>query len=120
MPSLTSLIILFVLAACTMAAVDPPESASDIYVGEPLSEAIYDLSGAVLVANERVSASPLVRRDVFRFRDGRLLEITSRASKIGVPYSIEMLRITPSAKDSLSKKVPSVGSVKITQKDLRQ
>ncbi len=102
------------LAACTLAIASVSASAAQVYSGEPLGEALHDLSrNAVLISHEMVSATPLARCDVFRLRDGRLLAITSRASKLGQPYSIQILRITSSAKQKLSEVLPSVASVEI-------
>src|SRR5437762_3601634 len=97
------------LAACTLAIAGVSASAGQVYSGEPLGEALHDLStNAVLISHEKVSATPLARCDVFRLRDGRLLAITSRASKLGEPYSIRTLRITSSAKEKLSETLPRV------------
>ena len=88
-------------------------SAAEVYSGEPLCEALHDLaSDATLISHELSSASPLLRTDVFRLADGRLVAVTSRASKLGQPYSIEALRVTPSATSKLTKRVPTVSSVK--------
>lgn len=104
----------FLLVACTLAMSSVSASATTIYSGEPLAEALYDLSRhAVLISHEKVSATPLVRCDVFRLRDGRLLAVTSRARKLGEPYSIQILRITSSAKQKLSETLPPVASVDI-------
>lgn len=89
-------------------------SAAEVYSGEPLAEAFHDLARtAILVSHELSSASPLRRTDVFRFADGRLIAVTSRAIKLGVPYSIETLRVTTSAKPALSNRLPTVASVEI-------
>lgn len=102
----------FLLAAFALVGATTSALAAQIYSGEPLGEALYDLSKhAVLISHERVSATPLIRCDVFRLRDGRLLAITSRAHKLGEPYSIETLRITSSAKEGLSETLPPVQSV---------
>ena len=102
------------LIACTWATACASASAITIYSGEPHGEALYDLSRhAVLISHERVSAKPLVRCDVFRLRDGRLLAVTSRAQKLGEPYSIQILRVTSSAKQKLSETLPPVASVAI-------
>ncbi|MFL6519461.1 MAG: hypothetical protein ACJ8NS_04515 [Chthoniobacterales bacterium] len=86
--------------------------AAEVYSGEPLGEALVDLSKAALVvSHENVAASPLRRCDVFRFGDGRLLAITSRARKLGEPYTIETLRVTSSAEQKLSKNLPAVRTV---------
>jgi|ERR1051325_9660476 hypothetical protein len=102
------------LVACTLALASVSASAAQIYSGEPLGEALYDLSKqTVLISHEKVSATPLVRCDVFRLRDGRLLAVTSRAQKLGEPYSIQTLRITSSAKEKLSGALPTVQVVDI-------
>ena len=102
------------LVAFALAAVSAPVFAAEIYSGEPLGEALYDLDkSAVLVSHEMVSATPLVRCDVFRLRDARLVAITSRAHKLGEPYTIETLRITSSADQKLSKTLPTVASLKL-------
>jgi hypothetical protein len=102
------------VAGCTLAIAGVSASAAQVYSGEPLGEALHDLSrNAVLISHERVSATPLARCDVFRLRDGRLLSITSRASKLGEPYSIHTLRVTSSAKEKLSEMLPPVQTVDI-------
>ena len=102
------------IATCILALASVSASGAQVYSGEPLGEALHDLSrNAVLISHERVSATPLARCDVFRLRDGRLLAITSRASKLGEPYSIQTLRITSSAKQKLSEALSPVASVQI-------
>ncbi|QIF02070.1 hypothetical protein [Roseimicrobium sp. ORNL1] len=72
-----------------------PAMAAEVYTGEPLSEALYDLSGStVMIAHELTTASPLKRVDVFKFTDHRLLAITSQAAKIGEPYSIKEIQVS--------------------------
>lgn len=106
--------ILSLLVACILALPSVSASGARVYSGEPLGEALYDLSKhAVLISHERVFATPLVRCDVSHLRDGRLLSITSRAHKLGEPYSIQTLRITSSAKEKLLETLPSVQSVDI-------
>lgn len=103
------LLVVYILSTTSLSV-----SAAQVYPGEPLGEALYDLSKhAVLISDESVSATPLLRCDVFRLRDGRLLAITSRTRKLGEPYSIQTLRITSSANQKLSDKLPSVASVEI-------
>lgn len=85
----------------------------EVYSGEPLGEALPDLSkvGAVLTSHELVSASPLLRTDVFRLVDGRLLAITSKSRAVGQPYSIDELRVTQSPQQKLTKKLPTQSGV---------
>jgi hypothetical protein len=91
-------------------------SAAEIYSGEPLGEALFDLSRvAVPVSHELASASGLRRTDVFRLNDGRLIAMTSRANKVGETFSIEALRITPSANAPLTNKLPTVSSVQLSK-----
>ena len=105
---------MFLLVACALATASVSASATKIYSGEPLGEALYDFSKhAVLISHASVSATPLIRCDVFRLRDGRLLAVTSRADKLGEPYSIQILRVTSSAKQKLSETLPPVASVEI-------
>jgi len=100
--------------ACVTSAAIASARAAEVHSGEPLGEALFDLSkDAVLVSHESVAASPLLRCDVFRFRDGRLLAITSRARKLGEAYTIETLRVTPSAEQPLSTRLSPVRSVEI-------
>lgn len=109
-----SVLVLAPLVACTLPLVSVSASAAQIYSGEPLGEALYDLSKqAVLISHEKVSATPLVRFDVFRLRDGRLLAVTSGAQKLGEPYSIQTFRVTSSAKEKLSEALPTVQIVDI-------
>ena len=94
-------------------------AATEIYSGEPLQEALHDLvDAAILISHEISSASPLVRTDVFRLSDGKLVAITSRASKLGGPYSIEELRITASASASsnLTKRLKTVSSINLPKR----
>jgi hypothetical protein len=89
-------------------------SAAEIYSGEPLGEALYDLAGAAtLISHDLSSATPLLRTDVFRLADGRLVAVTSRAEKLGQPYGIEALRVTPSATSQLTKRLTTVSVVKL-------
>jgi hypothetical protein len=91
-------------------------SAAEVYSGEPLGEALYDLAGAAtLIAHELSSGSALLRTDVFRLADGRLVAVTSRANKVGQPYSIEALRVTTSATSKLTRRLPTVAAVKLPQ-----
>ena len=109
-----SALISSLVVASTLALASVSAPAAQVYSGELLGEALYDLSkNAVLISHESVSATPLLRCDVFRLRDGRLLAITSRAAKLGEPYSIQTLRITSSAKDKLSERLPPVASAEI-------
>ncbi len=96
------------------ALVSSPASAAEIYSGEPLGEALHDLAGvATLIAHPLSSASPLLRTDIFRLADGRLVAVTSRAAKLGEPYSVELLRVAPSAKSQLTRSLPTVSVVKL-------
>lgn len=89
-------------------------SAAEVYSGEPLTEALHDLAGtATLVAHELSSATALRRTDVFCLADGRLIAVTSRANKLGEPYSIEAIRVTPSATSKLTRGLPSVSTVEL-------
>jgi hypothetical protein len=109
-----SALISSLIVACMLALASASAVAAQVYSGEPFGEALYDLSkNAVLVSHESVSATALLRCDVFRLHDGRLLSITSRAAKLGEPYSIQTLRITSSAKDKLSERLSPVASVEI-------
>ena len=109
-----TLIVRFAIVTAGALAAIASVPAAEIYSSEPLGEALYDLSkDAVLVSHESVAATPLLRCDVFRFRDGRLLAITSRAHKLGEPYTIETLRVTASAEQKLSESLPAVRSVQI-------
>ena len=105
----------FTLASLSVATLTlSAASAVEVYSGEPLGEAIHDLEGtATLIAHELSSASALLRNDVFRFTDGRLIAVTSRANKLGQPYSIVTLRVTPSATSALTKRLPTVSAVKL-------
>jgi hypothetical protein len=105
----TALIIWTMVSAAT-------GSATEIYSGEPLGEALFDLTrAAVLVSHELASASGLRRTDVFRLKDGRLIAMTSRANKVGETFSIEALRVTPSANTPLTKKLPTVSAVQLSK-----
>ena len=85
---------------------------AEVYSGEPLGEALYDLSGVgVLVAHELVTSTPLARTDVFKLPDGRLLALSSKSAKIGAPYSIESIRVTSDSKTALTLKTATVSSV---------
>ena len=88
-------------------------ASADVYSGEPLDEALHDLvSSGLLVSHELSSASGLLRTDVFRLKDGRLVAVTSRAKKFGELYTVETLRVTPSSTAKLTKRLPTVELVK--------
>lgn len=104
----------FAAAGLGLATLSVSVSAADVYSGEPLTEALHDLAGtATLVAHEFSSATALRRTDVFRLADGRLIAVTSRANKLGEPYSIEAIRVTPSATSKLTRGLPSVSTVEL-------
>lgn len=87
-------------------------SATEIYSGEPLNEALHDLEkAATRVSHALSSASPTFRTDVFRLADGRLVAVSSRATKPGQPYSVETLRVTASATSTLTKRLPKISSL---------
>ena len=89
-------------------------SAAEVYSGEPLEEALRDLTGTgTLIAHELSSASAFLRTDVFRLADGRLVAVTSRANKLGDSYSIDVLRVTSSSTSKLTKRLPTVSAVKL-------
>lgn len=89
---------------------------AEIYSGEPLGEALHDLSGSgVMIAHVMTTASPLKRTDVFRLRDGRLVAITSEAKKIGEPYSIAIIQPTQDSKSQLTNKTKTVNQFKLNQ-----
>jgi len=80
--------------------------AVQVYPGRDLDDTLYDLgrtAKAKLVSHELSFASPLLRIDVLRLADGRLMAITSRAKQLGQPYTIDALRITPTAESKLTK-----------------
>jgi hypothetical protein len=107
----------FTMACLGIAAIAAlPASAVEIYSGEPLGEALHDLAGvATLIAHPLSSASPLLRTDVFRLADGRLVAVSSRAGKLGEPFSIEGLRVTPSAKSQLTRRLPTVSAIQLSR-----
>jgi hypothetical protein len=85
---------------------------AEIYSGEPLGEALYDLSSVcVLIAHELATSTPLARTDVFKLPDGRLLALMSKSAKAGEPYSIESIRITSDSKTALTLKTAKVSSL---------
>jgi hypothetical protein len=101
-------------ALLLVASAHSTPSAPEVYSGEPLVEALYDLATtATPLAHELSSASPLFRTDVYRLRDGRLVAITSRAKRLGEPYSVETLRVTPSPSAKLTKQLPTVSAVRL-------
>ena len=88
---------------------------ADVYVGEPLGEAMFDLDKiAVLIGHDLSGGSPLKRTDVFRFHDGRLLAVRSVAER-GQPFSIAELKMTASAQTPLNEKTPSVLKVQVPE-----
>lgn len=104
-----SFVIMTLLLAVSAHSAPP---GAEVYSGEPLAEALYDLATAATpVAYELSSASAPMRTDVFRLHDGRLGAVTARAKKFGEPYSIETLRVTPSATVKLTKQLPTVPAV---------
>lgn len=70
----------------------------EIYTGEPFAEALHDVvvSGAIAVSHNSVKASSLDRIDAFKLRDGRILILHARSTKIGEPYTIKKIAVTPS------------------------
>jgi hypothetical protein len=100
-----------------IAMLDAVAVAQEIYIGEPFGEALFDLSSsATMISHELSSGSPLERTDVFKFNDGRLVAVTSRAKKLGQPYSITELRETSSPTDKLSKALQSLRLVQLPKK----
>jgi hypothetical protein len=100
----------------------PAPVAADVYSGEPYAEALFDLvqSSSLLISHELSSGSALVRTDVFRLTDGRLLAVTSRADKSGDVFSVEKLRITSRKGEKLTKKLPALDSVDLPKQDPEQ
>lgn len=85
---------------------------AEIYAGEPLGEAIFDLSStAVPIGHALNAGSALTRTEVFKLRDGRLLALISIADSLGQPFSIKELKISSSAESPLTKESPSVSKV---------
>lgn len=81
-------------------------------MGEPLGEALFDLSReAVLIGDTMSGGSSLKRTDVFKLCDGRLLAITSVAERKGEPFSIIDLKVTSSAQAPLKVDTPSTTKV---------
>ena len=90
---------------------------AEIYSGEPLAEALHDLSSySAPVAHKLSSASSSERRDVFQLEDGRLLAIGSKANALREPFSIVWIRVTPTPAAPLTLKLPPVSTVKLDQK----
>ena len=100
------------IAAGLLLAVCSARSA-EIYSGEPLGEALHDLGGCVLISHELATSTPLIRTDVFKLPDGRLLALTSKSSKLGDSYSVEFVRVTPDSKTALTAKTPKVSSMEL-------
>lgn len=89
-----------------------PSSASEIYTGEPLAEALFDLViSSVIVAHPLSSGAELRRTDVFLMRDGRYVAITSTAQKTNEPFTIRVLQVGGTTSESLTKQTPSVKSI---------
>lgn len=89
----------------------------DVYSGEPLAEALYDLAKhAEQLSSETSSTRPFTRKDVFRLADGRLLAVTSLSRTHDGPFTIETLRVTTSKNARLSERLPKLGSVEIPTK----
>jgi hypothetical protein len=89
---------------------------SELFVGEPLGEAMYDLNSvAVLIGHDLNGASALKRTDVYRMRDGRLLAVTSTAEAIGQPFSIKQLQIS-SGESPLTPETPRKARVDLPEK----
>jgi len=90
---------------------------AQIFIGEPLGEALFDLSrDSVLVADSLSGGSPLKRTDVFKLRDGRLLAITSISERKGQPFSIIDLKATASAQTPLNSETPSTAKVELPER----
>ena len=103
-----------IVAALTFSAAAMFRSTVQIYAGRDLDETLSDVREDLkLVSHELSSATPLLRTDVFRLPDGRLLAITSRAAKLGQPYTIKTLRITPTAGSKLTNRLPPRSFIEI-------
>lgn len=90
---------------------------AQVFVGEPLGEALFDLSrDAVLIGDTMSGGSSLKRTDVFKLRDGRLLAITSVAERKGEPFSIIDLKVTSSAQAPLKVDTPSTTKVDLPER----
>ena len=90
---------------------------AQVSVGEPLGEALFDLSrDGVLVADSLSGGSPLKRTDVFKLRDGRLLAITSISERKGEPFSIIDLKVTASAQTPLKAETLSTTKVELPER----
>jgi hypothetical protein len=101
-------LLLFVTAKCLSA---------ELYAGEPLGEALFDLSrNAVLIAHDLSSGSPLNRTDVFKLSDGRLVALTSTADGIGQPFRVREIRVSSAGNFVLTKKDPTVNKVEFSSK----
>lgn len=68
-----------------------------VYLGEPFAEALHDvvLGGGIAISHPLVRSSPLERSDAFRLRDGRILVLASISDKMGEPYSIKGIAVSP-------------------------
>src|SRR6266478_2554487 len=83
----TGLVVIICLLAATCRS-------AEISVGEPLGEALFDLSSTgVMIGHDLSGGSRLTRTDVFKLRDGRMLAISSTCAKVGQPFSVRELRI---------------------------
>jgi hypothetical protein len=82
--------ILILLSAFSLGA---KAAEPEVYQGEPLGEALWDVmrGGGVLISHPKALASPMERTDVFRFRDGRILVIVSVSEKQGEPFTVKSL-----------------------------
>lgn len=90
---------------------------AQVFVGEPLGEALFDLSrDAVPVADSLSGGSPLKRTDVFKLRDGRLLAITSMSARKGEPFSIIDLKVTATTRSPLKADTPSTSKIDLPER----
>ncbi len=86
--------------------------AVDVYVGMPLSEALYNLSGAIIISHELSNGTASERTDVFKLRDSRLLALTSTSKKIGSTFTISEIRITDAHHRELTKKTKPISELR--------
>lgn len=67
----------------------------ELYVGEPLGEACYDLlkSGATIIATPILSKNTLVKFDSFVLMDGKIVFLESKTTELGQKFTISRIGI---------------------------
>jgi hypothetical protein len=94
---------LFIIILLLFTQTYAEQKSIQLYVGEPLGEAIFDLinSGCVMIASPLSSSKILTRSEVYSLKGDQMLLIESKASKYGDRFTIT--RIGTFASDEIDR-----------------